>query len=101
MEKRGIFTNPPKKGESSTPGILFSYLKDNFKKPEKKTDDIPKRSKSAHKKDERFAFKPPSLLLDAPFQHDKLIYGEDNKALDVLVEKSLEVNKILFYLKYF
>ncbi len=91
MEKRGIFTNPTKKGEASTPGILFSNFKMDFKKGSVPKQEIQKRSRSAEKKDERFAFKPPSLLLDAPFQADKQVYGEDNKVLSALAEHSLEV----------
>ena len=97
MEKRGIFTNPPKKGDPTTPGILFSYLKSDYKKGSIPKPEIQKRSRSAEKKDERFAFKPPSTLLDAPFQTDKLIYGEDNKVLGVLVEKSLEVIYLILF----
>lgn len=91
MEKRGIFTNPPRKGEATTPGILFSSLKTDFKKGSVPKPEVQMRSRSAEKKDERFAFKPPSLLLDAPFQADQEVYGEDNKMLSALAEKSLEV----------
>lgn len=97
MEKRGIFTNPPKKGEPTTPGILFSALRSEFRKGDYKKPEVPKRSRSADKKDDRFAFKPASLALDVPFQQDKEVYGEDNKVIDVLVEKSLEVFFISIY----
>jgi hypothetical protein len=96
MEKRGIFTNPPRKGEATTPGILFSNLKTDYKKGSVPKPEVPKRSRSAEKKEERFAFKPPSILLDAPFQADKEVYGEDNKVLKVLVEQSLEVILYIF-----
>lgn len=96
MEKRGVFTNPPRKGEATTPGILFSDFKSDFKKGSIPKPEVQKRSRSAEKKDERFAFKPPSLLLDAPFQADKEVYGEDNKVLNSLVEQSLEVNLFNF-----
>lgn len=91
MEKRGIFTNPPKKGEATTPGILFSAFKTDFKKGSVPMPEVQKRSRSAEKKDDKFAFKPPSLLLDAPFQPDKEVYGEDNKVISALVEQSLDV----------
>jgi len=99
MEKRGIFTNPPRKGEAmTTPGILFSNLKTDYKKGSVPKPEVQKRSRSAEKKEERFAFKPPSILLDAPFQADKEVYGEDNKFLKILSQQSLEV--ILYLLLY-
>lgn len=95
MEKRGIFTNPPRKGEATTPGILFSEFKTDFKKGSIPKPEVQKRSRSADKKDDKFAFKPPSLLLDAPFQADKEVYGEDNKVVSALVAQSLEVKLIM------
>ncbi len=91
MEKRGIFTHPPRKGEATTPGILFSDFKTDFKKGSVPKPEVVIRSRSAEKKDERFAYKPPSLMIDAPFQADKEIYGEDNKLLSALAEQSIAV----------
>lgn len=91
VEKRGIFTNPMKKGDSSTPGILFSYLKSDFKKDDLKKPEVQKRSRSADRKDDRFAFKPASLSLNAPFDPDAKVYGEDKKLIETLVENSLDV----------
>jgi hypothetical protein len=90
-ERRGIFTNPPKKGEVTTPGILFSYFKSNYKKGEYQKPVIPNRCRSADKKEDRFAFKPASLLLDAPFQPDKDVYGEDKKIIEEMMNNSLDV----------
>jgi len=89
--KRGIFTNPPKEGNATTPGILFSVLENNYKKSDYVKPIPEKRSRSADKGDERFAFKPASLAIDAPFEADKQVYGENEKEICALVEKSLEV----------
>lgn len=98
MERRGIFTNPPKRGEPTTPGILFSAITTNFKKGDYVKPQVQKRSRTAEKSaDERFAFKPASLLLDAPFQTDKEVYGEENKMITELVERSLEVIREAFF----
>jgi hypothetical protein len=94
MERRGIYTNPPKKGEPTTPGVLFSAFKSDLKKYTK--EDVPIRSKSAEKKDERFAFKPASISIDVAFQPDKDIYGEDPKIIQTLIDQSLDVFYQLF-----
>ncbi len=44
-EKRGIMTNPPKKGSSSVPGVLFSYFKEDKKLLEAKEKNY-RRGKS-------------------------------------------------------
>jgi len=87
--KKGIFTNPGKKGTSTTPGILFSY------KPNQKgaAPIILQRSKSQEKKDERMAFKPSSVVMDAPFVTDKDLFGEDPAELKTVGIKSMEMRK--------
>lgn len=97
-ERRGILTNPLKHGNSSTPGVLFSYFKEDKKLLERKAkmaeEDKPKRSKSAKSDGEgtfQRPFKPPAIMKCEPFQKDHDIYGEDEKKLKVLVEEAVEL----------
>lgn len=66
-------------------------MQNDYKKSDYVKPVPPKRSRSANKGDDRFAFKPASLALDAPFETDQKIYGENEKEVNVLVEKSLAV----------
>ena len=66
----------------------------NSPKPESEK----KRSKSSEKKDERAAFKPSSVVIDAPFVADQDLFGEDPTGLKAVSLKSMEVknNHLLF-----
>jgi hypothetical protein len=99
MENRGIYTKPPKKGSSTTPGVLFGYFKDDPQlismKEKWNEQDVKnrKRSKSANEDEgvPKPSFKPAALKKNETFQKDKEIYGEDANKIRDLVEKATEV----------
>jgi hypothetical protein len=104
-ERRGIMTNPLKQGNSTTPGVLFSFFKEDKKLLERKAklaeEEKPIRSKSAKGEGEgegdfKKPFKPNSVMKNDPFQKDAQVYGEDNKKLKVLIEEAVEVGLTLF-----
>ena len=90
-EPRGIFTNPPHGGATTTPGILFSEYKEDKHMLQMK----PKRSMSQLKNISDYEFKPASVNKNLPFHTDKEIYGEDEKELRTLLKHTIEVS-ILF-----
>lgn len=103
IEKRGVMTNPSKFGTSSTPGVLFSYFKEDKKLLERKKmiaedEKLKKRSKSAKEEggDYKKAFRPAALKKNECFQNDKQLYGEDDKKVKSLLVETIEV--ILYYI---
>lgn len=93
MEKRGIYTQNPKFGTSSTPGILFSSIKDDKKLLELKNESV-SRSKSAgskEKKDYKIPFKPPGLAKSECFQSNGDLFGQDGKEFKELLSSAIDV----------
>jgi hypothetical protein len=86
-EKRGIFTNPPHGGATTTPGILFSAYKEDKHMLQMK----PKKLISQLKNISDYEFKPASVNKNEPFHADKEIYGEDEKELKILLKETIEV----------
>jgi len=91
-EKRGIFTNPPHAGTSTTPGILFSEYKEDKNMLKMK----PKRLITEHKNISDYEFKPASLNKNEPFHKDKEVYGEDEKQIKQLINLTKEVIFIIY-----
>lgn len=87
-ENRGIFTNPPHMGTSSTPGILFSEYKEDKNMLRMK----PKKIVMEHKNISDYEFKPASLKNEA-FQKDKELYGEGDKQIKELINLTKEKKK--------
>ena len=92
-EKRGIFTQPMKKGFHNTPGIYFSYapLHENNddkirKQLERITGKRKKRPQSSVPLQRAYksAFKPASLKKNECFSNIKETYGYENKYFDNL-----------------
>ena len=97
-EKRGIFTQPMKKGFNNTPGIYFSYapLHDNNEKninaqlEYKKSKTRKKRPQSSVplQRAYRSAFKPASLKKNECFSNIKETYGYEDKYYENLKKQS-------------
>jgi len=88
-EKRGIFTNPPHSGTSTTPGILFMEYKEDKNMLRMK----PKKITVEHKNISDYEFKPASLNKNEPFQKDKEVFGEDDKRIKELINLTKEKKK--------
>lgn len=86
-EKRGIFTNPPHRGASTTPGLLFSAYKEDKNMLKMK----PKKLTSQMKNVNEYEFKPASVNKNEPFHTDKEIFGEDERQLKALLKETIEV----------
>jgi len=86
-EKRGIFTNPPHQGTSTTPGILFSAYREDKNMLNMK----PKKIIPEHKNISDYEFKPASLNKNEPFQKDKEVYGIEDKQIKELLKETKEV----------
>lgn len=96
-EKRGIFTQPMKKGFHNTPGIYFSYApfhenNDNVINAQLQ-ERIQKRKKRPQssiplQKAYRQAFKPASLKKNECFSNIRETYGYDDKYFDNLKKMS-------------
>jgi hypothetical protein len=91
MERRGIYANPPRVGTSSTPGILFSYFKENPVKLKTFKKQVMQRPKSADPKAYKAPFKPASLKKNENFESDFQIFGENEKNVKMLLKKSLDI----------
>lgn len=98
MEKRGIYTQPPKNGTSSIPGILFSDFKEDKILLEIKKEHMNRaRSKSAESKEKKeytAPFKPASLALCDKFQSDDRLYGEDEHMFKDLLKQAKNVKLV-------
>lgn len=99
-EKRGIFTQPMKKGFNNTPGIYFSYAplhendenkieKINVEKKKKKRPQSSVPLQHAYKK----AFFPASLKKNECFGSIRETYGYEDKYYDNLKQKSDLIRK--------
>ena len=97
-EKRGIFTQPMKKGFNNTPGIYFSYNPFHENNENKINEEL--QNKNARKRRKRpqssvplqraykAAFKPASLKKNECFSNIKDTYGYEDKYFDNLKKKS-------------
>ena len=97
-EKRGIFTQPMKKGFNNTPGIYFSYAPFHENDENKINNVI--QSKNSRKRKKRpqsslpiqkaynVAFRPASLKKNECFSSIKDTYGYEDKYFDNLKKKS-------------
>lgn len=98
-ENRGIYTKPPKRGTSSTPGVLFADNKEDPKlvsMKEKWASEgrLKPRSKSAKEGREfKMAFRPAALMKNGTFQKDSDIYGEDPIKLKKILENASQVSE--------
>jgi hypothetical protein len=93
-EKRGIYTNVPKSGTSSYPGVLFSYFPEDKKLLQlKKETKVRPKSTSADKKDYKAPFKPASVAKNEPFQSDGELYREDDKEFKGLLKSAIDVSE--------
>ena len=92
-EKRGIFTQPMKKGFNNTPGIYFSYSplhENDHQKIEKNKLKEKKRPKSSILRKNHFntPFKPAALKKNECFSNIKDTYGYEDKYFDNLKKKA-------------
>ena len=97
-ERRGIYTNPPRQGTSTTPGIFFKdYVTDDelLKRQEKISEEENKLKRKDEKKDDRLGFKPASLKRNEAFQKDAEIYGEGDQIMGQLLDIAIEVRIFL------
>ena len=46
-------------------------------------------------------FKPALLNIDEPFNNDKIVYGEDPKEIEALVDLNMNVNKTFIKITHF
>ena len=99
-EKRGIFTQPMKKGFNNTPGIYFNYTPFH-ENDEKKVSDIiqakgrKKRPQSSIplQKAYKQAFKPAALKKNECFSNIRETYGYEDKYFDNLKKMSEDDRK--------
>ena len=102
-EKRGIFTQPMKKGFNNTPGIYFSYApfhenNENFINNAINNKNLLKKKKRPQssipfQKAYKTAFKPASLKKNECFSNIKETYGYEDKYFDNLKKKSDFIRK--------
>ena len=97
-EKRGIFTQPMKKGFNNTPGIYFSYAPLHQNDESKINNEL--QNKNLNKKKKRpqssvplqraykSAFKPASLKKNECFSNIRETYGYEDKYFDNLKKNS-------------
>ena len=93
-EKRGIFTQPMKKGFNNTPGIYFSYAPLHENNENKINDQLQKKNLKKRKKRPqssvplqrayKAAFKPASLKKNECFSNIRETYGYEDKYFDNL-----------------
>ena len=102
-EKRGIFTQPMKKGFNNTPGIYFRYIPFH-ESDENKVNEIiqaktlrnkKKRPQSSIplQKADRVAFKPAALKKNECFSNIRETYGYEDKYFDNLKKMSEDDRK--------
>ena len=101
-EKRGIFTQPMKKGFNNTPGIYFSYAPLHENNENKINDDLKNKTYKKKKRPQssvplqrayRAAFKPASLKKNECFSNIKETYGYEDKYFDNLKKASDNIRK--------
>jgi hypothetical protein len=98
-ERKGIYTSPAKHGNSTTPGILFSFPKTDktLIELQKKQATSP-RSKSAEKTTAKplhdGPFKPAALKKNDCFNPDGKVYGETPGKVLEMVHEAVEVRII-------
>ena len=93
-EKRGIFTQPMKKGFNNTPGIYFSYAPLHENNENKINDQLQNKNLKKRKKRPqssvplqrayKAAFKPASLKKNECFSNIRETYGYEDKYFDNL-----------------
>ena len=96
-EKRGIFTQPMKKGLNNTPGIYFNYIPFHESDEQKVNDIIQSKSNKRKKRPQssiplqkayKQAFKPASLKKNECFSNIRDTYGYEDKYFDNLKKMS-------------
>ena len=101
-EKRGIFTQPMKKGYHNTPGIYFNYIPfhendekivDNIIQTKLKRKKKRPQSSIPLQKGYKQAFKPAALKKNECFSNIKETYGYEDKYFDNLKKMSEEDRK--------
>ena len=102
-EKRGIFTQPMKKGFHNTPGIYFSYAPFHENNENKINDELQNKNLKMKKKRPqssvslqrayKSAFKPASLKKNECFSNIRETYGYEDKYYDNLKKKSDSIRK--------
>ena len=101
-EKRGIFTQPMKKGFNNTPGIYFNYIPFHESDEKKVNDIIQAKSKRGKKRPQssiplqkayKQAFKPAALKKNECFSNIRETYGYEDKYFDNLKKMSEDDRK--------
>jgi hypothetical protein len=94
-EKRGIFTQPMKKGFNNTPGIYFSYTPLHENNENKINEELKNKMKKKRPQSSiplqrayRTAFKPASLKKNECFSNIRETYGYEDKYFDNLKKMS-------------
>ena len=97
-EKRGIFTQPMKKGFNNTPGIYFSYAPFHENNENKINEELQNKNNKKMKKRPqssvplqrayKAAFKPASLKKNECFANIRETYGYEDKYFDNLKKMS-------------
>jgi hypothetical protein len=94
-ERRGIMTNPTRSGNSTTPGVLFSYFSEDHEKLRGIAKNIKKNKPEVREKDNNsnkgFPFKPASIMKNEAFASIEATYGEDLEKINNLINEALEV----------
>ena len=100
-EKRGIFTQPMKKGFNNTPGIYFSYAPLHENNEQKIENQLKARNLKRKRPQSsiplqrayKSAFKPASLKKNECFSNIKETYGYEDKYFDNLKKMSDKIRK--------
>jgi hypothetical protein len=95
-ERRGIYANPVRVGNSTTPGILFGEFREDAKELKNLAKELKKQRPHSlapkEQSESKMAFKPASLKNNT-FQTNRELYGEDTGDIKALLKSAMDTKR--------